>query len=195
MPKKKPKKRKPAAKKAPPKPVGRPTKYRPEYDAMLEKHLARGYNFKSFGAVVDPPVAEHTLFNWLESHPSFLQSRKVGEALLEKYYIDLSKTMAAGQLRVQVGEKVVIGPDGKAVLHPVTGEVVTEKIWAPAKPVAAVHIFMMKNILKWTDRQEVKHTGDPDNPIHERKEVVVDATERLQEIERLRAKRELLGRD
>lgn len=45
---------------------------------MLIEHMKKGYSFESFGAVIGR--CEKTLFNWLDSYPDFLQSKKEGTA-------------------------------------------------------------------------------------------------------------------
>lgn len=181
--------------------VGRITKYRHVFDARLYQHLAAGYSFKSFGAVTTDedekpmPVCEATLHNWTRDHPSFLEARKQGEAAMEYHYIRMTRQMALGQIKVPVRTTPVMS-NGKPVMDPDNpGKVLYDTVYEAAKCYPAAHIFMLKNLLKWSDRQEVEHTGNPDKPIHTREEKTIDATERVLQLERLRAKRELLGSD
>ena len=55
------------------KPVGRPTKYKPEYCQMLIDHMAKGKSYETFGYSVG--VDRATVYNW-EKHPEFLDAKK-----------------------------------------------------------------------------------------------------------------------
>jgi hypothetical protein len=57
-------------------PMGRPSKYQPEYCEMLIKHMSEGLSFESFGGVVN--CHDDTLRNWCELFPEFLDARKRG---------------------------------------------------------------------------------------------------------------------
>ena len=87
---------------------GRPSKYKAEYCEMLENHMEQGGSFFSFGALVR--VGEHTLYDWLEVHEEFSQSKNIGELLSLKFHEDLGKAVMTGTLRqvVEDGTK----PDG-----------------------------------------------------------------------------------
>lgn len=50
--------------------------YKPEYDQMLVEHMAQGYSFESFGAVID--TCRTTLFEWCDRFPSFKQAKRKG---------------------------------------------------------------------------------------------------------------------
>lgn len=58
---------------------GRPSKYKPEYDALVEAHLSEGYSFASFAAI--PGVHIDTLYEWMDKHPSFSEAVNKGRAL------------------------------------------------------------------------------------------------------------------
>lgn len=55
---------------------GRPTDYKPEYCQMLIDHMAEGFSFESFAAVVK--VNRDTLYNWVAIHPDFSDAKKAG---------------------------------------------------------------------------------------------------------------------
>jgi hypothetical protein len=108
---------------------GQPSKYKPDYGAMLITHMADGLSFESFGGVIG--VCAKTLYNWGESHPEFLQAKKSGETLSLLYW-----------------EKV--GRDGlyNEVIKTDDGTTVTRSINA------TIWIFNMKNRFKWRDKTE-----------------------------------------
>ncbi len=137
-------------------PVGRPSDFKPEYCDALERHMSQGFNFKAFGAEVK--CAENTLYTWLKHFPEFQESKKRGEALLERHYTAIGQQMALGRLtRVKKRKaQVVDGPDGKPVpLYDRNGEIVYEEEMEPATGNATAWIFLCKNILKWKDRNNV----------------------------------------
>lgn len=49
--------------------AGRKSEYKPEYCQQLIEHMAKGYSFASFGAIVN--VHRTTLYNWMEANPDF----------------------------------------------------------------------------------------------------------------------------
>lgn len=48
---------------------GRPTKYKPEYCQKLIDHMAKGYSFESFGAIIN--VARSTVEDWVKAQECF----------------------------------------------------------------------------------------------------------------------------
>jgi len=59
--------------------AGRPTAYKFEYCEKLLEHMAEGFSFESFGAIVI--TAKQTLYNWAENHEEFMYAKKIGECL------------------------------------------------------------------------------------------------------------------
>ena len=185
--------------KADPQKAGRKPKYKATYPELLIEHMRKGYNFKSFGAVINPTCSEQTLHTWVKKYPAFLEARKQGLLLLEKWAIDASRQMATGQVTVVVRSEPVLDANGKPVMDPNPkrkGQVLMKEWREPAKIYPAVHIFMLKNVLKWTDRQDLKVSGDPEAPVeHNHRHRVMTQEERLAEIERLRRIRGQCGND
>lgn len=60
------------------KPVGRPTKYNPEYCDMLVEHMGEGLSFESFAGRVG--VWKEAIYNWVEKYPEFSNAKKRGQA-------------------------------------------------------------------------------------------------------------------
>lgn len=58
--------------------VGRPTKYKSTYPAMLIEHMQQGFSFESFGAS-PVGVAKDTLYEWVKRHPEFADAKKKAE--------------------------------------------------------------------------------------------------------------------
>lgn len=55
-------------------PGGRPTKYRKEFCEMLVKHMAQGYSYESFSAVIKTDRSQ--LYRWEKSHKEFCDAKK-----------------------------------------------------------------------------------------------------------------------
>ena len=55
-------------------PVGRPTKYKPEYCEQLVEHMSKGFSYTTFGAVID--VSLECLYEWERVHPEFSEAKK-----------------------------------------------------------------------------------------------------------------------
>lgn len=56
-------------------PVGPPTKYKEEYLKMLKEHMARGFSYSSFGAIVE--VGANTLYLWEEAQPEWKEAKRI----------------------------------------------------------------------------------------------------------------------
>jgi len=55
-----------------PNPVGRPSKYKPEYCEAVIKHMSEGASLTSFAASID--VSRATINVWMEEHKEFLEA-------------------------------------------------------------------------------------------------------------------------
>ena len=74
--------------------LGRPTKYKVEYDQLLISHMTKGLSFDAFAGIVD--VAEETIYNWTKQFPSFKLAKVTGHskrrATLEKIGLKIMLT-------------------------------------------------------------------------------------------------------
>ena len=59
-------------------PVGRPSKYRPEYCDMVVEHMSEGASLTSFAALVG--VARSTISEWMDEHEEFSVAATRGKA-------------------------------------------------------------------------------------------------------------------
>lgn len=139
-------------------PAGRPSKYRDEFCDKLIEHMRQGNSFESFGAVVD--CGRASAYNWLAAHPEFLEAKNKGEILSLKFYEDMGKAIATGQLRRVTKEEPVLDARGKPVIDPNTGQVMIRREYAPSVTNAAVWIFTMKNMHGWRDVRNLAVSGD-----------------------------------
>lgn len=75
-------------------PIGRPTKYKPEYCDMLVKHMAEGASMTSFAAEID--VSRETISEWSRVHPEFSAAVKKGKAKCAAWWEKLGRVGAQG---------------------------------------------------------------------------------------------------
>jgi hypothetical protein len=170
----------------------RPTKYRAEFCDLLEKHMAQGYSFKSFGAVAK--VSEETLHVWKHRHKAFREAHERAKCIAEKHLIDVGRAMATGQLKTVISETVILDGNNRPI-YGSDGKPLTNKVYAPAKGNAAVWIVMMKNICGWEREPKRVELSGPDGAA-----VRVDAhrltpEERRAECDRLAKRRAECGDD
>lgn len=77
--------------------LGRKSKYRPEYDAMVIEHMKKGYSFESFGAIVH--VAKQTIYTWMKEHPSFMDAVQEGVTQSLLFWEAMGIQGTAGKLK------------------------------------------------------------------------------------------------
>ncbi len=132
--------------------LGAPSTYDPEYCKLLLEHMKHGNSFESFGSVIRKSL--QTLYTWQDAHPDFLEARKLGMVYLRKFYEDLGRTIATGNLRRLVKEEPLLDADGMPQ-YDKTGQVLMKREYAAALPNAAVFIFMTKNMLGWRNEMNI----------------------------------------
>lgn len=110
------------------KPVGRPTKYKQEYCQLLIDHMAQGYSYETFPAIID--VCIKTIYTWETEYKEFLQAKMKAFSLCQKFWEELGVKHILNESWSE-GK----GAGGSKSLN------------------ASVWIFNMKNRFKWRDRQ------------------------------------------
>jgi hypothetical protein len=118
------------SKKTPKKPQarGRPTDYKPEFDAQLISHMQQGLSFESFGGVIGK--SKQTLYDWLDAQPTFLDAKMVGAEASRLFWEELGIHHILNTSETQAG----IGGSSKSLN-------------------ASVYNFQMKNRFGWRDKQ------------------------------------------
>ena len=66
-------------------PIGRPSKYRPEYCEQLIDFMAEGYSFEAFAGKIR--VNQDTLHEWVKRHPDFSEAKKIAWSV-SRLYLD-----------------------------------------------------------------------------------------------------------
>lgn len=128
-------------------PIGRPTKYKPEYATQAEKLCLLGATDDDMADFFD--VETSTINNWKNEFPEFLESIKKGKMLADANVADRLYQRAMGYEAPDVDIRVV---DGEIIKTPLT------KYYPPDTPAA---IFWLKNRQrsKWRDKVENEVSG------------------------------------
>lgn len=128
-------------------PVGRPTKYKPEYADQARKLCLLGATDAEMADFFD--VDERTINNWKEEFPDFFQSIKKGKLLADANVADRLYQRAMGYEAPDMDIRVV---EGEVIETPMT------KYYPPDTPAA---IFWLKNRqkAKWRDKVENEVSG------------------------------------
>ncbi len=79
---------------------GQPTKYKPEYCAMLVEHMKTVNSFETFGCEVN--VCADTLYEWCKVHKDFSEAKKMGRLHLQKGLENLGKGLMSGKVKGNV---------------------------------------------------------------------------------------------
>lgn len=114
-------------------PGGRPSKYKPEYCDQLIKHMEGGLSYESFAGTIR--VNRDTLYQWEKVNPDFSDAKKTGHELRQLFWERVGRNIALG---------IPTTLDGKSY------DRANVTAW----------IFTMKNACNWSDKRDIKHTGE-----------------------------------
>ena len=78
--------------KAPARPIGRPSKYKPEYCAAIVAHMSEGASATSFAAEIG--VSRSTITEWAGEHPEFSAAVTRGKAKCAAWWERVARTNA-----------------------------------------------------------------------------------------------------
>ena len=132
-------------------PVGRPTKYQPEYDDQVFRLCLLGATDVELADFFE--VEESTINNWKHDHPKFLESLKEGK---EEADAKVAQSLYKRAIGYQAAPEVREETDADGVIKTVTR---TTKTVGPDTTAA---IFWLKNrkSSKWRDKQDLNVSGD-----------------------------------
>lgn len=77
-------------------PLGRPTKYKPEYCDKVVEYMGNGYSKEAFAGEIG--VCRDTLYEWASKHAAFSDAIKRGEAANLSYWERIGQQGITGQL-------------------------------------------------------------------------------------------------
>lgn len=127
--------------------LGRPTKYKEEYNEQAYKLCLLGHTDAELAAFFD--VSETTINNWKLEYPDFLESIKKGKEIADGEIVQSLYSRAVGYSHAEVDIKVI------------DGRIVQTELVKHYPPDATSMIFWLKNRQpkKWRDKQVTEHEG------------------------------------
>ena len=129
--------------------LGRPSKYKPEYDIQATKLARLGATDKELADFFD--VNEDTVHEWKKVHVTFSESIKAGKALADA---NIAQRLYERAMGFEHDSEEIKVADGEVIRVPI------RKIYPPDTTAA---IFWLKNRRpdKWRDKTEqtVEHSG------------------------------------
>lgn len=134
-------------------PVGRPTKYKPEYVKQAYNLCLLGATNEQLAAAFD--VTTTTIDNWISGIPEFLGAIKAGreeaDAKVVKSLYQRAKGYSHPDVHIAVSQ----------------GDVIKTEITKHYAPDTTACIFWLKNRRpkEWRDKQDIEHTGRDGGPI------------------------------
>lgn len=78
-------------------PVGRPSKYQPQFCEMLIQHMSEGLSFETFASVIK--VDRDTIYEWCNKHPDFSDAKKTASLACQLFWEKLGRNGAAGKIK------------------------------------------------------------------------------------------------
>lgn len=111
--------------------TGRKTAYKAEYCDGLVSHMAQGYSYETFSAMIG--VTRKTLYNWEEKHKEWVKAKEKGMELCQFFWEQLG-TMGTMGIKVENANK---------------------QVYDYSKVNPTLWIFNMKNRFHWKDRMDM----------------------------------------
>lgn len=113
---------------------GRPSKYKPQYCLDLIIHMAEGYSYESFAALIN--VNPDTLYEWEKVHSEFSEAKKTAFVKNLLFWEKLGIDFVLNETHEEENEEERVYKKTSKSLNPT--------VW----------IFNMKNRHKWRDKQK-----------------------------------------
>lgn len=137
-----------------PKPVGRPTLYKPEYNEMARKHCLLGATDHELADLFG--VSDTTIDDWKDQHPEFLGSIRAGKEIADAQVAESLFKRATGYTGKKVVTANVAGviSDIKEVNDYVGPDTQAASLWLRNRQPA-----------KWRDKIDHELTGKDGGPI------------------------------
>ena len=123
--------------------VGRPTKYKEEYNEIAYNYCLLGATDAELGVFFD--VDERTINNWKESHPEFFQSLKKGKELADAKVAQALFHRATGYSCPDLDIKMY---EGEIIETPYTKHY-------PPDATSMIFCLMYRQPSKWREKREI----------------------------------------
>lgn len=123
--------------------IGRPPRYKKEFDDQAYKLSLLGYTDVELGVFFE--VAESTINNWKKAHPSFLESIKKGKEIADT---EVSSRLFDRAKGVRINSTKFFQHEGIIQSVPYVEEY-------PPDTTAAIFWLKNRQPKKWRDKQEV----------------------------------------
>lgn len=147
--------------------IGRPTKYKEEYDELAYNYCLLGATDAQLGEFFG--VEEATINNWKKSHPSFFESIKRGKQIADAM---VAKSLFHRATGYQHSAVKIFNDQGEPLVVPYI-----EKF--PPDTTAAIFWLKNRQPALWRDKQEVDHrSGDGSMSPKDSSAAVLDALRR-----------------
>ena len=124
---------------------GRPTKFKEEYCEQARKLCLLGYTDAELAIYFE--VTESTINKWKLDYPKFSESLKDGKENADAKVIESLYKRAQGYM---VDEETAKGPTTRHI---------------PADTTAMIFWLKNRQRKKWTDKQEIEHSGEIENKV------------------------------
>lgn len=127
--------------------IGRPTKYKTEYNEQAYKLCLLGHTDEELASFFE--ISESTLNNWKIEYPDFMESIKKG------------KEIADADVSVSLYQRALGYSHDDVDIKAVNGEIVETPVIKHYPPDPTSMIFWLKNRQpkKWRDKQVTEHEG------------------------------------
>ena len=148
-------------KKAEPKAIGRPSKYKSEYAEQAKKLCMLGMTDKEMASFFE--VSEQTLNTWKQVHPEFLESLKGGKDLID------------AQVAAKLFHRAIGYEHPEDDIRAVNGVIVITPMVKHYPPDTTAAIFWLKNRQpqRWRDKPEDAGENENAQPVPVKIEVEV----------------------
>ena len=133
--------------------VGRPTKYKKEYNDQVEKLCKLGATDEDLADFFNVSVS--TINNWKLKEHQFVESIKRGKQIAD---MNVANSLYNRAIGYEHPEDKIFNANGEPLVVP------TVKRYAP-DPTAAIFWLKNRQPSKWRDKQDIEHSGNIDTTV------------------------------
>lgn len=127
--------------------MGRPTKYKPEFDQQARKLCLLGFTDIELADFFE--VSEQTIYTWKKEHPSFLEALTQGKVVADAEVAQAFYKASVGYYQTEQEAKVVGTGQGNS-----TVQIVEVKKWIQPDKGSQLSWLKNRQPKKWRDKQD-----------------------------------------